>query len=247
MANELRKLIEAPFKNSKSVQQIGIGGFNAAVRVSETYARTATVPTVFLEDGSHANDHIIRDPIILTISGDVSDVHVKSSSVAVFINNIETSIGSVSTYLPGKTKTQLSKISSIANDFTDAVSKIDSAIDRTQSLLSSFGASENVEKKNQERFIDEMDSLFEGDKLFSIDMPFRTYDNMVMTSFQCSYDNKGDSTSFEITATQFRFASTITKEIKSIAPETKGSLDSEVNKGVQEPQKVNTSILKDIF
>ena len=35
-------------------------------------------PENYVEDGSVINDHIINDPITLSISGEVADIHLKT-------------------------------------------------------------------------------------------------------------------------------------------------------------------------
>jgi len=82
----IRDYINGQFENDgKDGEEVGIGGFTAFAQISEKFSRSAKVPTTFLEDGSHVNDHIIREPLTVSIEGNVSDVYAQPSApVAAF-------------------------------------------------------------------------------------------------------------------------------------------------------------------
>lgn len=235
----IREFIEAPFEEKVETSTVGIGTFTALVRTSESFSRSVTIPTVYLENGEHINDHVIIEPLILTISGDVSDVHVAPSTTATLIDEVQSKIGSVDSYTPPKTQQQLSIMSGIANDINDAVTAIDTAVNKSQSLLGTFKSGKEVEKTNTERFIDEMESMVKGKKLSIIEMDSRTYQNMYITSFDASYDNVLGSTGFTIVATQFRFAETLNTKsaVKNPATGLDGSVEGETDLSTQEPVK----------
>ena len=232
----IRDYIEAPFREKVETSSVGIGGFTMLVRTSETYSRSVTIPTVYLENGKHVNDHIIIEPLILTISGDVSDVHLAPSTTATLIDDIQSDIGSVDAYTPPKTQQQLSVISGIANDINDAITAIDIAVSKSQALLGNFGSKSEAET-NTQSFLNHMDAMVTGNQLSSIEMNSRTYENMYITSFDASYDNVLGSTGFTIVAAQFRFSDTLTTEliVKDPASGTNGSLEKESDKSTQEP------------
>ena len=71
----IRDYINGQFENDgKDGEEVGIGGFTAFAQVSEKFKSSASVPVTYLENGTHVNDHIIREPKTISIEGNVSDL-----------------------------------------------------------------------------------------------------------------------------------------------------------------------------
>ena len=66
------------YERTDDRQEIGIGGFTADVRVNESIQMTSDAPDNYVEDGSVINDHVINNPIVLSIDGEVADIHEKA-------------------------------------------------------------------------------------------------------------------------------------------------------------------------
>jgi len=98
--------LNRPFEQTDK-EEIGIGGFTALVRVNESTSLTSQAPTIYLEDGSFAQDHIILDPMVLTIDGDVSEIHIKQSAFSEEQSRINANVGVIAQYLPSKTQMQV--------------------------------------------------------------------------------------------------------------------------------------------
>lgn len=244
----IRDYIDGAFKN-ESEGEVGIAGFTTVARVRDNISRTREVPTTYLEDGSHVNDHIIRNPIIISIEGNVSDVHVKPSPALEEIRDVETIVGEVAQYLPGRTQTQISLVAGITGDVQQQVDRIDSAV-RTGQRVADFagytgpGSGTGPSKTNIEKFIDHMEGLLESDALIKIDGPARTYHNMCVTSFEYTLDNTSEAIGFSIEAQELRLAQTIFAEIaKNPASSTNGQHDGESNKGAQEGDEAEQSFI----
>ena len=140
-----------PFESAPK-EEIGIGGFTAMVRVSESTSLTSTAPTTFLEDGSFASDHIVLNPTVLTIEGDVSEIHIRRSAFNEFLVNVQANVGAIALYLPPKTQSQIQKASALANDLTDQVRQVDAAIAAGKQALSFLGNQTPEGKPLQEKF-----------------------------------------------------------------------------------------------
>ncbi len=227
-----------------SLDPVSIAGFTALVRVSERISRTTEVPVVYLEDGSPIQDHIIKNPVILTIEGDVSNVFVQGDPLLERVENVNKTISVIDQYLPARTQTQLTKINAIANDINDAVNKIDQAIEDGGSVLNAIGARNDAVKNNQKEFLDAINSAIDNNQLLKINMPFKGYDSMVITSFDVEYDNEGDSTGFTIELTQIRFAEDIEEIIGIVinpSRDAENVVSSPKEKGLQNPKDTELS------
>lgn len=223
-------------------QEVGIAGFTAFVRVSESYRLTADAPISPVEDGSFLNDHIILKPLTITINGDVSDVHVKRSEDVKEYLRAQAEVGNlVSQYAPPATQAQLSKISALANTARDVVIKIENAISAGKQAITYFGNKDTETKGLMEQFIDTMEALHFGKQVISIDMPYRRLENMVITSFTSQTDNEADSISFTIEAQQIMLAGIDFVQVEKPSPGVNGQLDKMSDKGAQEGSKVEAS------
>jgi hypothetical protein len=238
---------------SDEQEAVGIGGFTTAARVRERVSRSASVPVTFLEDGSHINDHIIRNPLTLSIEGNVSDAFFMPNPAIAALQAAQEQVGNITQYAPARTQAQVSRVSGLTNDFTNAIDKVDSFIESSSRVASYLGLQDDTAKSNIENFIDTMESLQEGEQLISIDMPFRTYEQMYITSLEITRTNQTNSLDFTMELQQFRFADTIFTEITPAANpsavtngQTEGSKDKGVQEGADVPQSFLNSTLERI-
>jgi len=240
----IREYLGSQF-GSDEQEAVGIGGFTTAARVRERVSRSASVPVTFLEDGSHINDHIIRNPLSLSIDGNVSDSFAMPNPAIAALQSAQAQVGNITQYAPARTQAQISRVSGLANDFTNAIDKVDNFLDSSNRVASYLGLQDDTAKSNIENFIDTMESLQEGEQLISIDMPFRTYDQMYITSLEITRNNQTNALDFTMELQQFRFADTIFAEIVPAAnpsSSTNGQTEGSKDKGVQEGADVTESL-----
>jgi hypothetical protein len=229
-------------------QEVGIGGFTALVRIRESYNLTASVPATPVEDGSVVHDHIILDPLTISIEGDVSDVHLREAPPLRDARQQQAEIGNLtSQYAPARTQTQLSQIAALANDALEASRRIDAQLDRGEQIGTLFGNQDAESTTNRQLFLDHMEALRNGRQLIAIDMPYRRCDRMVITALSVRYDNETDSTTFNLEAQQVRLA-----ELQFVAVQRRkagglgGQTDAQANKGAQAGKPVERSLLSNI-
>jgi hypothetical protein len=137
-------------------------------------------------------------------------------------------------------------VSGLATDFISAVDKVDNFLESSNRVASYLGLQDDTAKSNIENFIDTMESLQEGEQLISIDMPFRTYEQMYITSLEITRTNQTNSLDFTMELQQFRFADTIFVEISAASnpsSATNGQTEGAKDKGVQEGEEVTESLL----
>jgi hypothetical protein len=234
-----RDYIDGAFKDDKDAE-VGIDGFTLLARVRDRTTQTADVPTTFLEDGTHVNDHIILNPITISIDGNVSDVHLKPSEAIAAIREAQNQVGVITQYLPSRTVSQISRISGLISDFTNAVDFVDSVVASAESLGGYLG-NEDPEQGNIKKFLANMDSIRNSKRLIEIGTEYKTYKNMVITSIEITKDNQENAISFTLEAQQFRFAvSLVAIAVPNPNPSsaTNGQTGSETDKGIQDGENV---------
>lgn len=231
------------YERTDDRQQIGIGGFTADVRVNESIQMTSDVPDNYVEDGSVINDHVINNPIVLSIDGEVADINEKVVfAPPILLEAIDKAAEVISnTYLGQKTLQMIQKVEKIAEPITKAYDAIDDALDKGQQVYDFFSGQK--EKTIQNDFFDFLNQIYYSKQLISIEMPFRTYTNMRITSLTIVRDNTTEQAlKYKLTAKEVRFAKTILVDSKQYfqkAPSSsvKGKVTDKENKGVVEGEK----------
>lgn len=232
--------------NVNDNEQIGIAGFNLDVRVRESTRMESSAPTKVLEDGSFANDHIIVNPVILQIDGEVSDIHLAPSVAQNIQRRVARRVGVVSRYLPAFTNSQLNRVQTIANDVLDVTRKIDDVIEDGESFFDLFGDKSESTAITQ-KFFDTMDKLRLAKALVKIQMPDKLYENMAITSLTINRDNQFEPLTYSLTAQEVRFAAIEFEAVDRYKanPSTSlgGQTDEPTNKGVNKGKEVDESLL----
>jgi hypothetical protein len=102
---------------------------------------------------------------------------------------------------------------------------------------------------NTQKFIDDMEAAQASDQLISIDMPFKTYKQMYITSLETTRNNETSALDFVMKLMQFQFAETLFADIGP-APDpsgnTNGQTEGSKDKGVQEGKEVPQSVLSSV-
>ena len=223
-------------------ETVGIGGFTAFAQISEKFKRSAKVPTTFLEDGSHVNDHIIREPLTVSIEGNVSDLFVLPSEPVAILQEHQAQIGKITQYAPARTQAQLSRVSGLVNDFTNAVDRVDAAIDATQGAAKYLGNQDKEAQTNIESFLDAMKGLQSSDKRIKISSSLGSFANMYITALEVTRDNQSKAISFNMEAQEIRTADTFsmaTSAAQNASIATAGQTDGVTDKGTQEGEEVS--------
>jgi hypothetical protein len=227
-------------------QRIGIAGFTMLARIRDTYNYTSEVPTTYLEDGSSVEDTIVLNPTRLSIEGLVADVFVEQDALQEAVEAQSTTIGQISIYAPERTQSQRQTVASIVADVGDAIDAADELIDAGGQVSQLFGSAGTEGKTLRERFVDTMESLHFGRQLVSIEMPYRTFDNMRI-NVEIETDNRDEAIRFKIDAAEVRTADEAVSEVSGLlsnpSPGLGGQAESVTDKGVQQGEEVETSLL----
>lgn len=224
--------------------RVGIAGFSLFARTRDVTNFKSLTPTSFLEDGSPVQEHIINEPLTLTIEGTVGDIFIEKTAIEKRVNRVNELIGQTSIYLPRRTQSAIQQANALVNSVRDKIRQIDRAI-QVGSMVLGF---ESPSKPPQEAFIDLMEALHESKSLVQIEMNFRTYDMMRITDLSITKDANNNALTFSITAQKIRTVQPIYRQFTpqkkkpaaSVAAQTSGQAD----KGAQAGKRPNQSLLQ---
>lgn len=182
-------------------QQVGIAGFTLFARVRDTMELRSRVPLSVVEDGSSIGDHVINDPISITIEGVVGDVYIQQSPLETTFRDVAP-IGKVLNFLPFQTRSQVQKIAGYASQVLDAARRIDDIVKTGNDILQ-FG---NKGGNPQAQFIETIRSLHDAKALIPIQTPFERLEQMRIIMATFTQTAESGEISFKITAQQIRTA-----------------------------------------
>lgn len=178
-------------------QKIGIAGFSMFARTSETTELKSQAPTTYLEDGSFVTDNIIKDPIVLTVSGTVGDVYLEKTNIQSVIDRTNSIIGKTTEYLPQRTVSQLQRINGVLSDFRNQIRKVDRAIQTAQSVKASLFGNVSPSEQLQKQFFDKMNMIYDAKTPVAVQMSHRVYSPMIMVG--CSFTEEAQSKELKFT------------------------------------------------
>lgn len=237
MSIERLKAGETEALSSSSTEEVGIGGFTFYATVNDSTTYTTQAPTSVVEDGSYIGDHLINEPIKLSISGDVADIFIAAVTPSKSDSRLPT-VGGTNSFRPGRTTSQQQMVARI----------IDTAADRRREINEQMTGGANVNKLTgnnsssksyREQFIDFIETLHYGKQLVEISTPFRKHDNMAITGVTITRDNQRRALTFSLTAQKFRIAKTLFADVSQFyrkpAPQVKSQTAPTADKGAQSP------------
>jgi hypothetical protein len=224
-----------------TVKKVGIGGFSLFARVGDTVTYPSQIPVDVLEDGSNASDDIINGPIQVQITGTVADVYADAKPNAAFSLLPDYSrYGEVIEYIPSKTQQQLQKINEIADRAEQKILEAKRLADKGADLFGLVGNPVAGGAKGiREQFVDFLEAIYYGKQLVSVEVEYRTHENMALNSLVFSTDNQTMETKFQAGFTKVNFTqlttTAIEQQFKSPSPAAKSKTAAVANKGTQTP------------
>lgn len=231
---------------AEKLEKTGIAGFTTYSDVNRSFEYSSEAPTTYLEDGSSVEDTIVLNPVTLSIEGVVADIFESPDPITQKSQGVSRSVGQISLYTPARTKSQAQRVQSVVNEASQSTTRIDSLIDSGTSPLDITG-DQSESGDIQQKFIDKMESLHLSRQTCSIDMPYRTFRNMRITSISFSKDNQTDATTFNLSAVEIRVAEQAVSEISNLIASPSAGLDGqaegETDKGTQEGEDAPKSLL----
>ncbi|MEF6511331.1 hypothetical protein U9317_04115 [Escherichia coli] len=210
-------LMQAQSSGKDTVKKVGIGGFSMFARVSDATEYPSQVPVDVLEDGSNASDDIINGPLTIKISGVVADIFVDAKPNSSFSLMPDYSkYGEMLEYIPAKTQQQLQKMNEIADRAEQAILKAKRLADKGADLFGLVGnPSTGGAKGIREQFLDFIEGVYYGKQLISVEVDYRTHENMALSGLTISTDNQTMETKFEASFTKITFTQLTTAPLSS--------------------------------
>lgn len=202
------------------------GIFTDDVRLKEDIELSCEIPNTIVEDGNVVNDHVIFNPQVITIEGEVGEVYIKDNSTLTQYFRANSSLGVISQYLPSRTATQLSRINKVINDGLNITRTIDKAINDFKYIKGTFNRNS---PSVQDKFLEYIEGIYSKGELIKIDTSLGFYDNMKLISFVASKTDENYMT-YKMTFQKWRTAQTILTTLDGVAKNAIGDASTQTAK-----------------
>lgn len=244
--------ITESLNNTKKETEIGIGGFNLFARVSESVKYSSVVPTDVLEDGTNSTDDIIKNPISVSVTGEVGDLFVEEKTYPQLVGDAFSSVGEITAFLPPSGSQMIQRANQIDSQLRE-VQLLAERVERIAgNVIGLFDNSASESKTQQAKFIEYMEAIHFSGQPISLSTEYRDYENMALADLTISCDNETKAIKFTASFVQINYLQLIYVEIskKYASPSSSmaGKTSDVADKGGQNPEtNTETSLLGSLF
>jgi len=190
----------------------GIAGFLFDVSDSDTINLDWDITDHFTESNSFLNDHKVKKPIIITLSGFIGELVFRSpQGVEGAIQEISNRLEVVDAYLGDATPGAVQEVQRVVQQAQSAVSAINQTLDKAQNIIGFFEG-EGPEESAQQKAFRELSAL--GDEvILSVQTPWEFYDDMTIQAVSVTQaGNTNEITDISVTLKQIRVSETKTTD-----------------------------------
>lgn len=230
----------------------GIGGFMFDVPEDDQLELNSDITDHFTEDNSYINDHIVNQPIEVTVSGFVGElVFTPPDGLEGVLSRLSSRLSVVDGFLGGYLSQQQQSINRTVSQAEQAVANVNQFLDRAQNLIAFFDG-EDIEDSRQRQAFNKLRALWGAQRIMTIQTPWTYLENMAITNITFLQDDVSeDRSDISVTLKQIRFASPIRKTNyeETIVPvrEEQQSEDEEDNGVVQGSEEDDATFLRRVL
>jgi hypothetical protein len=231
-------------------ESVGIGGLIVTAITQEAITKKQTLTSNPVENGVVVSDHVIKDPIIISLVVEAGDTEILLNQKINQVNRrILSAQSEIDALLPERTQTQLTKMSSLVLQAEDQLNEIENILDSGINVFQVFSRSINQES-NQEAYYLYFDYLFNTARPVQIQTKYKIYDDMVLVSLP---EQRTDEfkTIFNLTFQQVTFAKTEFVPVKNYTKNPSGQAKTQTSdkksNGKQQGEQKSISLLSTLF
>lgn len=213
--------------------------FSFDVILRESIKLESDITDHYVEDNTTINDNIAIKPIIITMTGLVGEKIFKVSDQQDILTTTTEKLSAFSSFAP--------ELTTQANQINNQKKKLFNALENAQNTYKNiYGLFNDLELEaeptNQSKAFSFLLALQEAKQVFTLETPYKTFENMAILSIDISHENTTSQSNFELTMKQLRFNEEITTTLNSQGKlaQQKSSIE---NKGKTKGTETNKSLL----
>lgn len=213
----------------------GIDGFLFDVPDRDSITLDWDITDHFTESNSFLNDHKVKKPIIITLTGFIGELVFRApAGVEGAVQEISNRLETVEAYAGDLTPGAVQEVQRVVQQAQSAISAINQTLDKAQNIIGFFEG-EGPEETAQEKAYKDIAALGNRIKL-EVQTPWGFFDNMTIQSIAVTQDGETkDITDISVTLKQIRVSDTeivdfdksqfpIREEVQSAPEEDQGNI-----------------------
>lgn len=228
----------------------GISGFIFDVPDAESINLSSEITDHYTEDNSFLNDHIVRKPIKINLSGFVGELVFRApSGVEGAVQELNNRLESVEAYAGDLTPGAVQKAQQAVQKAQATVSAINQTLDKVQNVVGFFDG-EGQEETLQQKAFNNLYALWRSAEFLTVQTPWRYFDNMVIQDITVQQDGESEAiTDIQVTLKEIRVAQTKTVNYDENIFPVREQLQAgeEEDQGIIRGQERDTSFLFSAF
>lgn len=189
----------------------GINGWVFDIPKSEQVKISNDITDHYMENGSFINDHVVRKPIKITLTGFIGElVYRKPTGYSADLNFFDSSLSVVDAYLGDYSPQQLQKQQNLLNEVQKNNNFVQQVVQKTTNIVKSFSG-EGQLRTMQEVAYNDILGLMNNNQLLKVQTPFAYFESMLIEDVTFMQDQDSDSyCDISVTLKEARFAETTT-------------------------------------
>lgn len=185
----------------------GVSGWKFDITQNETVRLSADITDHYTESNTFINEHIVRKPITITLSGLKGElVYRRPDGIPGGVQELQNRLEIVDAYLGDYTPGMLQSIQRGISRAQSAVALLNQGLNKTQNMLAALSG-EGPEETLQEKAYKELKALYRSNQLVTVQTPWEFFDSMIIQ--ELSFSQGGETTGkteIQITLKEMRFA-----------------------------------------
>jgi len=187
-----------------------IGGFIFDYENDTDIRLTSNITDHYVEDNTAIQDHIALAPVRITLRGFISELkqdNQTASGYSNFTQAITNKLATVPAYVGDFSTAALAKVQGVLNTAQSLANSVDYAVSRINNIAGFFSNASPAQTKQAQAY-QKLESLRDKKVLFSVETPYKIYDNMAIEILSFIQPETSKMISdISITLKQIRFAS----------------------------------------
>ena len=222
----------------------GISGFLFDIPETESINLSSEITDHYTENNSYINDHEIRKPITITLSGFVGELsYTPPQGLEGALQELNNKLETVDAYLGDLTPGFVQDIQKATSLAQSAVSTINQTLDRLQNVVGFLGGG-IVQETMQQKAFNNLCALWKSSTLVTVQTPWKYFDNMRITDIGFSQDVETDQISnITVSLKQLRFSNIETTEYSGDINAPRVDLQKTLTEDIGKIQGTKTSFL----
>lgn len=212
----------------------GIEGILFDIKMTDNISLSAQITDHYAEDNTYLQDHVAIQPMVITLVGKIGELVYTRAEAIQFLKAMSDRLLPLGILNP----TQGLKAQQALAAY-ELVNNTLSSVMKNYTTLSDLIDGKDTLNFQQKAYA-QLEALFLGRSLISVETPWRTFENMVIESISVDQDETTTmETTFTVTFKQMRFVEVKSVEAKMVG-RTAAQISSPTNRGTQRGKTVDT-------